>query len=326
MSRTTVLALASALASIAPSAFRAQPITLAPVKDFDLQRCVPDQPEPITHAFAVTAQGLYFLVSPPYLTSGSIQYIVKTDFNGTCTGNIALPEVVSRLWFAVNSDLSFSVLKQRNGQNVERLELDGTGQIISRVHLEKAVDDMTSAGNQWIGVSNTGSVDAYNREGAVVKTFLPAWQERVNQKLLLAPLSDTLVMLIRGRTGQADLFDLAAGTDNQVSVALDDFAAALSTYTNPKQGSIVFSATSDKSGYAFLSLGGINKAADGGFIVKVDQTGNVVQHYRCVLPTRRVYADGWNREGFMFPSLIRTFGNQLYVADKRGTVGKYILP
>jgi hypothetical protein len=127
---------------------------------------------------------------------------VKTDFNGTCTGTIALPEVVSRIWFAVNSDMSFSVLKQRNGMNVERLELDSSGQVISRVHLEKAVDDMTSAGNHWIGVSNTGSVDAYDREGAVVKTFLPAPQERVNQKLLLAPLSDSLILLIRGRTGK----------------------------------------------------------------------------------------------------------------------------
>ncbi len=325
MSGNTALALALALASITPSALHAQPVTLALVKDFDLQPCVPDQPEPITHAFAVTAQGLYFLVSPPFLTSGSIQYIVKTDFNGTCTGTIALPEVVSRLWFSVNSDLSFSVLKQRNGMNVERLELDSRGQVISRVHLEKAVDDMTSAGNQWIGVSNTGSVDAYNREGAVVKTFLPAPQEHVHQKLLLAPLSDTLVMLIRRRTGKADLFDLAAGTDKEVSIAPDDFAAALSTYTNPKQAVVVFSATSDKSGYAFLSLSGI-KAADGGSIIKVDQTGNVIQHYRCVLPTRRIYADGWNREGFMFPSLIRTFGNQLYISDNHGVVGKYILP
>jgi hypothetical protein len=158
MSRTTALALALALAPTLPCALNAQPVTLALLKDFDVQPCVPDQPEPITHAFAVTAQGLYFLVSPPFLTSGSIQYIVKTDFNGTCTGTIALPEVVSRLWFSVNSDLSFSVLKQRNGMNVERLELDSRGQVISRVHLEKAVDDMTSAGNQWIGVSNTGSV------------------------------------------------------------------------------------------------------------------------------------------------------------------------
>jgi len=45
----------------------------------------------------------------------------------------------------------------------------------------------------------------------------------------------------------------------------------------------------------------------------VDQTGNVVQRYRCLLPTRKSYAVTGNPEGFLLPSLIRVFGNLLYV-------------
>lgn len=203
--------------------------------------------------------------------------------------------------------------------------MDGGGQVISRVVLGKAANEMISANGQWIGLSNTGSVDAYNSQGAIVKTLLAAPQALVDQKLLLTPLSDTHIMLLKGRTGQAEILDIAAGTDKQVLIAPDDFATALATYSNPKQAVIVFSATSDKSGYAFLSLSG-SKLTDGGFIIKVDQAGNVVQHYRCVLPTRKRYAGAGNPEGFMLSSLIRTFGNQLYVTDKQGAVAKYLLP
>jgi len=66
--------------------------------------------------------------------------------------------------------------------------------------------------------------------------------------------------------------------------------------------------------------------AEGGYVVKVDQTGNVVQRYRCLLPTRKSYAVTGNPEGFMLPSLIRVFGNLLYVADRKGSVAKYVLP
>jgi hypothetical protein len=269
----------------------------------------------------VTAKGLYFLVSPPY---GSIQYLVKTDGDGVCAGTIVLPERVSPLWFSVDSDTSFSVLSNPNLRKIERLELDNTGWVISRVLLEKPADQMISTGDQWIGVSNGGSVAIYDRQGAIAKTFVPAPQEPVAQRLVLTPLSDTLFMLIRSQTAQADLIDLADGTARQMLVAPDDFAVAFSHLTEPKQASVVLSATGDKNGYAFLSLWDY-RPAEGGLVVKVDQTGNVVQRYRCVLPTRERYAFAGN-PGFIFPGLIKTFGNRLYVTDRRGTVGKYILP
>ena len=53
-----LLAVALALASIP---LHAQSVRLAATKDFDLQACLPDEPVPVTHAFAATAHGLYFL-------------------------------------------------------------------------------------------------------------------------------------------------------------------------------------------------------------------------------------------------------------------------
>jgi len=105
------IALALALASVTEYPLHAQSIKLAPVKDFDLQSCLPAEPVIVSQAFVVTAKGLYFLVSPPYTSAAVSQYIVKTDFNGACAGTITLSEHVSPLWLSVNSD-TFSVLKR----------------------------------------------------------------------------------------------------------------------------------------------------------------------------------------------------------------------
>jgi hypothetical protein len=81
---------------------------------------------------------------------------------------------------------------------------------------------------------------------------------------------------------------------------------------------VITSAASRGDGYAYLSLSGI-RLAEGALILKIDQTGAVIQSFRCSLPARP-------GNGFMTPALINVNGDDLYILDRKGAVAQYNLP
>jgi hypothetical protein len=274
------------------SGLTAQVATLSPIRDFDLSTCLSSSGPPITHAFAVTSSGMYFLISPPGVFS---QYIVITDPAGRCRQTIPLPERVSPHFLAAGSDGEMSVLKRHNAQKVERLTLNSTGNITSRVVLSEPASQLVSAGTGFIGASLTADVYLYNQHGQATKQLSPSVVSDGLDPLYLIAVSEPSFLLVNGKVGSAQLIDSESGLVRPISIAPQETAAARAVYSAADQSKavVITSAASRGDAYAYLSLSGI-RLAEGALILKIDQTGAVIQSFRCSLPARP-------ENGFMTP-------------------------
>jgi hypothetical protein len=183
--------------------------------------------------------------------------------------------------------------------------------------------------SDWIGytdVASSGSLNFYDTQGTV-KRSVPLPQTLVSEERFICKLSDALVFVLHGKTGQAEILNAATGTLQQVRVDEADVASSLANY-DPKDRShadIITSAVGDNKGHVFLCFSGI-KYTEGALIVKLDSSGSVVHRYRCSLPTRTKFVVPGNPSGAMTPSLIAILDNQLFILDRKGFVSKYLIP
>lgn len=303
----------------------AQTTTLKPLRQLDLATCLSGTASPVTHAFAVTPSGLYFLVSPPADPS---QYVVMADLSGRCRQTITLPERVSPHSLTVDSGGQISVLKTRSAQKVEKLILNSTGSITSRVVLAKPAFQIFPAGTEFIGATLNGEVNVYGEGGVTTKNLFSAGSAANGvASMYLTAVSGHLLLLVDGHTGQGQLIDSASGTVRSVDVAPQDVTAARTAYSAADQSkaTVITSVASQGDGYVYLCLSGI-RLAEGALILKIDQNGSVIQRFRCTLPTRPQYVVSGNPGGYMAPALIKVNAGQLYILDRKGAVAQYTLP
>jgi hypothetical protein len=188
------------LMALVTSGLTAQVATLSPFRDFDLSTCLSSNGPPITHAFAVTSSGMYFLISSPGVFS---QYIVVTDPAGRCRQTIPLPERVSPHFLAAGSDGEMSVLKRHNAQKVESLTLNITGNNTSGVVLSERASELASARTGFIGASLTADVYLFNQHGQATKQLSTGVVSDRLDPLYLIAVSERSFLLVNGKVGSA---------------------------------------------------------------------------------------------------------------------------
>lgn len=297
-----IFATATAFALSVTSVGFTQPVTLTPIRSFDVLKSVPDKYRAdalYVHQFVARASGLYYLIAPEQSAGAQGAFLLHTDSAGGFRTAIPLRGITPAFDVGADGKIYVARTGRATGRGVD--VYDAQANFVETRPLTKQLKAFCVVDGTPVVASHDGSVHSLGQDADN-----PVMQAGPAIKFHIAALPDRRFILVDGTAARFYLGNLAGGLQKTITPDAPEIASARKVYAVPERGVIFHSFAVAPNGGIYVAVSG-HRLADGAPMLHFDDKGNLVRRIRCLLPG--------SAKGTMLPSHLGVTDEFLYVVS-----------
>lgn len=288
--------------------------TIRPFEIFDIEKHLPAEYKgrTVTHAFKVTRDTIWFLISPRDFEAQGLLRIDKS------TGTSRFFPFHEHRRFLVSwlhaDDAGNVVLVRQERENDTLTMFDGDGQVQRRVTVPGRASGFAILPEGLVSATWEGRLRLHASDGTIVRKFDTPVQGGIH----LLPLPDRRVIGYDRVSGEGYRVDSHASI-TALRMTSEDIDVRLAR--KDPHGIVLPDVAGDAKGSLWTTLSPI-RTSEGGIVVNLAPDGSHLQTFRCELPPTERTIDP---NGLMVPFLIGVDDMSFYLASHSGIVARYLL-
>ena len=325
MSRRWPLLIAFCLASVAGSRSETSSGVKLPVTYFDIRGSLADRfdgKQIVLHGFRTGSSGLYFCVAPGPAARNAA--ILKTDWNGIKEAVFTPAPDREILDFDVAERGDVYVLATEAHNNSSVLVYGPEGQLQSAMRLDHFSSSLCLVDGKpvlYLPDRATPRLEVLDAQGPtdINLPFRLTWPQSS-----ITSLAGGRILLADKPSGVIYVVDLAFGRVSSFSALPQDINPG--SPPSPSHAVLrLFSlsnAATDPEGDVYVIAGRL-RMTDGAPLSRFNSRGQLIETFRCALPTFESMKDPQNPGGYMVPNSVGLSGQLLFLVSGQGQVAAY---